>query len=64
MRITRLFFFSLLLLAVVLPGFLLAEDSQCVKCHTSARSLIAATREIAAEVGNLITESPESVGEG
>lgn len=48
---------------LILTAGIWAED-QCVKCHTSARSLIKAVRELEAERGELIVESLESVGEG
>ena len=58
-------FLCVVLAAIIPPFTLAAEDvNQCVKCHTSGRSLIATTREISLEIGDAPLESPESVGEG
>ena len=50
---------------LVLPLYVGADgESQCVSCHTSGRSLVTATREIALELGDQILKSTESEGEG
>ena len=61
-RATALLLAALLFLLVLTP--VAAEDSQCVTCHTSGRTLTKITRIIEDERGNLVLESPESVGEG
>ena len=48
----------------LLPLSVFAEESKCVSCHTSGRSLIQATREIADELGDQVMKSTESEGEG
>ena len=40
------------------------DESQCALCHISGRTLRQITREIAAELGDAVTESPLTVGEG
>jgi hypothetical protein len=55
----------LIILSLCATTNLIAEDvSQCVKCHTSGRTLINTTREMADEIGDQPLESTESVGEG
>jgi hypothetical protein len=50
---------------LLLPFYVGADgESQCVSCHTSGRSLVTATREIALELGDQILKSTESEGEG
>ena len=61
----RVFILICLILLLVLPSYIGADgESQCVACHTSGRSLIKATREIADELGDEIMKSTESEGEG
>ena len=60
-----IFFLMLIILSLCATTNLIAEDvSQCVKCHTSGRTLINTTREMADEIGDQPLESTESVGEG
>ena len=53
-----------ILLFFAFPFTTFAEENQCISCHTSARKLIKITREIATDLRDIVTESPESVGEG
>jgi hypothetical protein len=56
---------TLLLVMVLLPMNLAADgEDQCVKCHTSGRSLINVAREMADELGDQVLKSTESEGEG
>ena len=62
---TLLLILTFLVIMLLVPFDAAADgEDQCIKCHTSGRSLIKATREIADEFGDQILKSTESEGEG
>ena len=64
-RKTGLYLLLCILIFFVLNVLLFSDEvSECVECHTSARTLIGITRVIAEEFGELLLASPESEGEG